>query len=87
MNTTPGKVNCVLYIASVIVTVRCTYTDTTDAAFCAGFLDDAVKGICKLCDIRLYVVVGVRTYNGLGKDGTTGVNNAAFGGLSADIDT
>ena len=47
--------------------------------------NDAVEGLCQLCNIRSHVREIVRADDSLGKNGSTGIYDAAFGGLTTNI--
>jgi len=82
---TPLEVGGAFDGAGVEVAVGGAYADAADAAFPFGLGHNAVEGLCQFGDIRFYYIVGIRTDNGLGQNGATGVYNAAFGGLSTNV--
>ena len=83
----PLKVRCALDATGVIVSVGGTYADATNPSFCLGRRNDAVQGLCQFGHKRFYRFIGIRTDNRLFHNGTTGIHNAAFGGLSTYINT
>ncbi len=85
LGATPDQVHGALDSAGVVVAVRGTYADSADAAFGPCLSDDVVESLCQFGDVGSYVGKVVRADNGLGENGATGIYDAAFGGLSTDV--
>ena len=85
LGATPYEVHGALDGAGVVVAVRGTYANAADAAFGLGLCNDAVEGLCQFGNIGSHFGMVVRADYGLGKNGTTGIHDAAFGGLTTNV--
>ena len=83
----PQQVDGVLYHAGIEVAVGDAHADAADAAFCMAFRDDAGKGFRQ--GGHEFVCVGrvLGADDGLGDDVAAGIHHAAFGGLSAYVNS
>ena len=83
----PGKVDGVLDVTCVVIGVWSTYTDSSDSSFRSGFRDDLLQRGRQFGDIWFYGVIRIGADDCLGNDGSAGVHDTAFGGLSTYVDS
>ena len=83
----PAEVWSVLDSTCIIVSVRCTYTDTSDFSLNVCLFDHLLDSYCQFFDKEIHNVMIVSADYSLSKNSSSCVNNTNFGSLTSNVNT